>query len=216
MESNIGQPALWFGEVAHADAAEEVVSLITRVYIDEGYIDPQNTNGSAITAFLGQEYTTTFEARFGDLLVGTVSVARDGEAGLPMDCIYRDELASFRNRNAAIAEVCQFIVDKNLVRELCKSYPSSISEMDVSLGLLRAAIQHGIETHIEYFVFTINPKHRLFYESMGCVLIGDERSYPSVNEAPALAYALDIQALKQMIAAGTVRNMLLRKVCEGL
>ncbi len=202
-----------FVGIASGDACiEEVSSLVTRVYSKEGYIDPETETASSITTFLGKPHTVTFEARLGTQLLGTISIAADSTEGLPMDCIYEDELSPYREQQSKIGEVCQFIVDKDLIREMLGDSTADISETDISVALLGSAIHHGIAHAFDHFVFTINPKHRVLYESLGCLQIGDERSYPSVNEAPALAYALDIPALREAAQSGKVTNMLLRKI----
>ncbi|MEZ4195560.1 MAG: hypothetical protein R3B53_04205 [Candidatus Paceibacterota bacterium] len=189
-----------------------VSKLITQVYQGEGYISSDSDSGSKITEFLGNPDTKTFVATLDDKIVGTVSLAVDSSDGLPMDVIFREELNPVRQAGKSIAEVCQFVVDKDFLKDNIDKADLSVIESNITLGLLKHVIMYGLEVDLDLFVFTINPKHRIFYESLGALQVGEEKVYPSVNNAPALAYILDIKALQEQAKKGELTHMLLRKL----
>ncbi len=171
----------------HKSATE----LITKVYADEGYVDRDRAQDLGITNYLGRKNTLTFLAHRGSL-IGTISVVTDSEEGLPMHIIYKTELDTLREAGKQLAEVCQFAIDKQALKEVCAQSDAKFSELDVSVGLLGLVVHYGIHAGFHYLCFAVNPKHAAFYESLGCVRIGEEKSYPSVKQAPALPYILDL------------------------
>lgn len=181
--------------------------LVRAVYTEAGYV-AEGEDKTAISAYLGKNGATTVLARTGDTLLGTISIVADVN-GVPMDSIYREELASYRGRGAQIAEVCQFAIDKDALRTI-----PTLAELDVSVNLLGLAVQLGFEQLHDYLCFAINPKHRTFYESLGCTQIGNEKSYSSVSGAPALGYVLDMNAVRQAKESKERKHFLLTKIFD--
>ncbi len=173
-------------------------ALIKRRYEKSGYV--KEDDEPVIASWLHRPTAITFTAHYNETLVGTISLVLDGQDGLPMDVIYREELAPFRVENQRLAEVCQFAIDSEILKSQAH-FKATIREAELALGLLAHTVRLGIHKEIDYFVFTINPKHKLFYESLGARLIGEQKSYPSVNDAPALAYVLPQAVLEDGKAA---------------
>ena len=171
---------------------EEAIKLVTDVYTAEGYIDPSADRPAGISDYINQPQSTTVMAYVDDWFCGTITIVRDSDQGLPMDVIYHDELAGFREQQVALAEVCQFAV---LQKPTDHEKLSHRTNLDVSLGLLSHTIHLALSEQIACLCFTINPKHQLFYRSLGCEQIGEEKSYPFVNNAPALAFSLAVTKL---------------------
>lgn len=183
--------------------------LVRRVYTGAGYIDAHSTDAE-LFKYIGQKGTLTMLAYLNGELVGTISVV-SGESKLPMDIIFRDELDSFRTRGAHLGEACQFAVDKVAFDRANDKGPMKATEFDVSLGLYAMVFHYGMRKGLDYFCFAINPKHRRLYESFGAYQIGNEKQYPSVNKAPALAYLLDVHELKQKKSTG-LNHFILEKI----
>lgn len=179
--------------ITDAPALNEVSSLVSRVYVRSGYLADEATP-SAISDFLRNPNAVTIGAYVASTLVGTVSIVPDGERGLPMDSVFADELKPLRNTHASIAEVCQFAVDNPLLTAL-EGRDDHASEKSIAMRLLGAVFQYCLRAHISHVVFAINPKHKIFYEALGAHQIGEERSYGSVNNAPALGYMFDLSVL---------------------
>jgi acyl carrier protein len=173
------------------DEWNDARTLVHRIYVREGYIDPESSR-ALIGEYIGKNTTTTFLGYMGDALVGTISVAEDASGGLPMDQIFRDEVDTLREEGKVIGEVCQFAIDDALV---ALHTTTGSSRNDLSLKFFGCVLTHARERGITHYCFSVNPKHARFYELIGSERIGDEKQYPSVNMAPALAYVLDIEAL---------------------
>ncbi len=185
---------------------DAVAHVVTRVYRAAGYLGLEEE--STISSFLyDPEYALSIAARMDDEVVGTISVVKDGPAGLPMDSIFRVELTDWREKASSLVEVCQFAIDKTLFAK-DTFILKNVSETELALELLGLTIEYCRRTHVSHVVFAVNPKHRLFYEALGATKIGVEKSYPSVNNAPAVAYVLDITDLSSSIRGSILKRAL--------
>lgn len=200
-----------------ARSRDEFISaakLVMYIYAGSGYVPDSSDVGEGISAYIGKKDTVTFLACAKEVLLGTISVASDSSDRLPMDAIYAPELDALRDQGKRIAEVCQFAVDATVLKKLSTESEESFSELDVSIGLLGFVVHFGLYKKFDYLCFAVNPKHASFYESLGCTKIGEERTYPSVNQAPAIAYVLDMHALIQATAKGIRRHFLIEKILQ--
>lgn len=169
---------------------DDVVSLVQRVYEASGYIKAGEEN--KIGSFLYRtDLATSVCAYYNKQLIGTVSVVFDSKQGLPMDAIYRSELQLIRDRQQPIAEVCQFAIDRSILIDVPLLVRKK-AEAELALQLLALIIKYCQEQGLYYISFAINPKHRFFYETLGAELIGVEKKYDSVNDAPALGYLFSL------------------------
>lgn len=201
-----------FRIVSQNDEYEQAQALVSRVYEREGYTGNVKIGDSGIGHFLRSGGSTTLFAQSGDQVLGTISLVSDAETGLPMDNIYREELDIFRREKKKILEVCQFAVDKIALKNMMSEEIEKTPEHEISLSLLGYALQYGIHKGYDYLCFTINPKHVPFYESLGCIKIGDEKLYPFVNNAPAVAYALPVKEVLKQETSSYKQNFLHKKM----
>ncbi|QQR64558.1 hypothetical protein IPH92_03265 [Candidatus Kaiserbacteria bacterium] len=185
---------------------ESAVALISRVYAREGYVKSEEGE-SGVSAYLRSSTSVTFLACVGETPVGTISLVGDSERYLPMDLIYREELTLLRNTKTRLAEVCQFAIDTELLKE-----EKMGTQLDVSTSLLSLVVAHARSKDYTHLTFTVNPKHRKFYEMLGAVQIGGEKSYPSVENAPALGYVLDMTILNNAEEQSKVRHFLVERI----
>ncbi len=197
-----------FSVACTEDDLQDSLQLVHEVYVKEGYRNPDDSHNEGIGAYLGRAGATTMIARHNEQLFGTISVVSDMH-GVPMDIMYREELGVYRDTGARIGEVCQFAINKLALKE----FPH-IAVLDVSVGLLGLAVQYGLVSAHDYLCFAINPKHRVFYESLGCIRIGEEKSYDSVSGAPALGYVLSMDAVRQAKESEEKKHFLLTKIFD--
>ncbi|HEX4799219.1 MAG TPA: hypothetical protein VFV22_01645 [Candidatus Paceibacterota bacterium] len=184
---------------------DAVRGLISKVYKQEGYL-PENEERSPIHKYLNKPGATTFLCSLDTHAVGTISLIQDmGE--IPMDTLFNKELCVLRTNDSSITEVSQFAIDHEALSRF------ALSEREISLNLLSLIIHFSFEHNINTYVFAINPKHVKFYEFLGAVAFSEERTYNSVNGAPAIAYRLDTLKLKMQAHEGHADNLILRKVC---
>lgn len=178
------------------------------VYARSGYVGASATPQDGIRAYLGKPGVYTVVAHVGSRIVGTISLVHAKENTLPMEALYAEELMPLLTDRTCVGEVTQFVVDDTSFTETSLA---TETKLEVSIGLLAHVIAlatyHGITT----CCFTINPKHRAFYESFGCLQIGGEKMYTAVEGAPALAYCLNLERVKGVPESGT-QNFLAQKI----
>lgn len=197
-------------EVSQARMDEDraqAVALIARIYQKSGYAKPGGE--SAISTWLSSPSAATFAARIGETLLGTITVIGDSPAGLPMDSLFKDLVDPLRKEAGKLAEVGQFAIDRELVREFQKEHPREALDRAISLSLFRAALSYGLRQQFDLFCITVNPKHEAFYRSVGFEVFGETRSYPSVENAPAVPMRLDLSRLEIERAQGEFANSFL-------
>lgn len=167
--------------------------LVLEEYIRSGYVSVQDiVSGLKMGEYLGLPNTTTFILRYQNGIIGTVSLVEDSEKGVPMDDLYTKEIDILRNRGLKIAEVSQFAMRKDTHVEylsLDKKRPASY----LSVPLLKLMVHYALRQGVDAFCIAVNPKHVMFYKFLGFEQFGEEKSYVSVNEAPAVALVLDLE-----------------------
>ena len=161
--------------------------LVYANYVRRGYIS-ENTARMRFSLFNIVPHAITFVALHQGEVIATVSVIPDTPIGLPMDEIYRPELDALRREGRKLAEVTM-LADRRL--SMRRSFPVVLLLMkqvfdDVTLFL-----------KANDCCITINPHHLRFYRDFLLFEpIGPERSYPSVENNPALALSLNLDTVK--------------------
>jgi hypothetical protein len=127
--------------------------------------------------------TVTLVASHEGKVVATLSLVPDTALlGLPLECIYGDEIARLRREGRRLAEA------------------TSLADTGLSLGEFVAVFKSLIKLAMQYhkahggdsWVIVVHPRHRSFYQrALGFVPLGSQRSYPSVQNHPGEAYLLD-------------------------
>jgi hypothetical protein len=177
------------------------LDLVSRIYVAAGYFKAGETN--SFGHHVNGTNSRTMTAHVHSKLFATISLVLDGQQGVPMDQLYKEELDGLRTRGR-IAEMTQYAVD-HTVLESAISSTNPITRMTASLPLLKLALNEALSHQVEYVCIAINPKHVSFYDRLGFQKIGELKVYPSVNNAPAEAYAL---TLKDIQAGGALPELL--------
>ena len=127
-------------------------------------------------------------AVLGDETIFTVSLIGDGQLGLPMENVYAQEVHRRREQSLRIGEVSCLADRRSKYR---KCFP-------VFLRLCRLTAQHAWLQGLDQLLVAVHPRHARFYQRfMDFEPIGPERSYPSVQNRPAIALSLDLVRLHQ-------------------
>jgi len=182
---------------------KEALFLVEKEYIKQDYIDPKNSDCKLEIS----KFSATFVAKLNGKVAGTVSIVFDSESGLPMDDIYKDELEKFRNSNKKIVEVCRLATDNDFLKN-SGVFDKKRNSLSLLISLFKLVFHYSIYKNIDYICISINPKHDLFYKSLGFEDIGGLKYYPSVNNAPALAKAIRIDELKTKNKKSLIGNLL--------
>lgn len=180
---------------------ESACRLVHDRYVDKGYMAPRE-HGLRLSFHNALPETTTFIGKHHERVVYTMTLFQDSDMGLPMDGIYKKELDSLRYQGRKIAEVGSLATHPDI-----RSDDQTIL-MHGKKITLKYSIDH---LGIDDLVIAINPKHQWFYEHiMLCEKIGDLKTYDYVNNAPAVAYRLNLKSVKERFRT-TYKDMPLEK-----
>ena len=164
------------------DLRRQAYRLIYHVYLDCGYLRP-NPSEMRITPYDSLPDTVTFVAVLRDTVIATVTLVPDGPLGLPMDEIYRPEVAVLRAQDRPVAEATG----------LADRRRNPVRGLPVFLRLSRLMVHHARDLGVADLLITANPRHERFYrECLQFEPFGPPRSYPSVENHPALAFRLNL------------------------
>jgi hypothetical protein len=115
-------------------------------------------------------------------VISTLSFVRDGELGLPMECIYPEEVSERRRAGLRLAEV-SCLADR---RQGFSRFYALFWE------LARMTVQISASEGIDQLLIAVHPRHaRMYCRAMGFARFGDNRQYPAVNDNPAVPLCLD-------------------------
>ncbi len=170
------------------ESLEEAFALVWEEYGKEGYIGADTELKVPPYDFLPT--SATFVAKSADAVIGMVTLVGDGENGLPMESIYGKEVAGFRTGGREMAEISQLAIRRDEAAHA--SADRRRFRSDILLSLFRLVYFFAKQAGIGILCITINPKHESFYEAIGFVRFGELKSYPLVNDAPALAMMLPL------------------------
>jgi len=178
-----------FGVITQADDFFTALKLVQDIYLEEGYVDIKTDPGPCrILKNHHLKDTAVFFGKKNEEIAFTVSLFPDSAWGLPMDTIYKKELDSLRSQGRKIGEVgC-------LATHPDHRNGSQNILMHGNKIMLKYAMEH---LELDDLVITVHPKHALVYKE---VLMFEEiesgvvRTYPKVNNNPAIALRLDLHA----------------------
>ena len=159
--------------------------LVYESYLRAGLGEP-NVHGMRVTHYHLLPTTEVFVAICCEQTVFTVTLVGDGELGLPMEGVYASEVESRRQQGLRIGEV-SCLADRR--SEFRRCFP-------VFLRLCRFTAQYAWRIGLHQLLVAVHPKHARFYKRfMDFEPIGEQRSYPSVRNRPAVAMMLDMVRL---------------------
>lgn len=164
---------------------DSAFALVQKIYSEQGYIPKKNEN--TFRKFLFASPTKVFLGYYQNQIFATISLIPDSSLGLPMDVLYQKELGDFRRQHKRLAEVSQYAVDQSVLQE------KGAKQFTASIPMLEMVFESARAIDLDYLCITINPKHDVFYQSLGFISIGEPKFYPAVNNAPALARIFDMR-----------------------
>jgi hypothetical protein len=167
---------------------EQAFRLVHDVYIQAGYSDP-HPSGIRVSLINALPTATTFVGIYNEEVVTTTSIFPDSDLGLPLDAIYKEEIDELRQKNRRIAEV-----------GILASNPKfRFTDCSLPLALTKIMYLYASQSlKLDDLVITVNPKHRHFYTDVLLFeMIGDVKSYKSVNDNPAVLLRLDLNIARE-------------------
>jgi hypothetical protein len=122
----------------------------------------------------------------GPLSVSTLSVYIDHPGGLPLDSVYKDELANLRQEGRRIMEVGLFGDRRDHLNRSAEGL----------FELMRFAYFYGVYNNVDDVVIGIHPDHAAFYKRFFAFeQFGDRRDYPTVKNNPVIPLRLNLRSV---------------------
>jgi hypothetical protein len=160
---------------------EAAFRLVYNSYLRAG-LGENNPHKMRVTPYHLLESTQVFIAVYGHRIIFTMSLVKDGELGLPMDSVYREEVDRLRSRGLRLGEVTCLADCQRHVREF---FP-------IFLCTSRLMAQYARYRGLDAIMAAVHPKHARFYRRyMDFRVFGQEKTYPTVRNHPALALWLE-------------------------
>lgn len=156
---------------ASIEETESANVLVSKNYVAKGYWDKDEA------ALRGEKhlYSTArivVVAVEGPHVVGTASIIKDSEAGLPADGFHPDTMRTLRAGCDRLAEISAFAVKRSFRQS-----------RDIVLPMIRFIYKYSLQRlGVDRFVVVVNPRHISFYESL-CHFksVGPSKTYDYVK-----------------------------------
>ncbi len=173
----------------------QAFGLVYESYLESGLAVP-NPYQMRITSYHLLPDTEVLVADEEGEIVCTATIVRDGPRGLPMDAVYADAVRPLRQQGWELAEV-SCLADRR--KHMTRAFPVVSRLMSL---IAQVAKQRGVDQ----LLAAVHPRHGRFYERyFGFTQFGDETSYPSVRNRPAVALALNLNTLAEHSPQGYER-----------
>ena len=157
-------------------------TLVYKAYVRAGLSEP-NPYQMRVTPHQLLPTTEIFVAVDRGQVICTMSLVGDGELGLPMEVIYDLELAWRRSQGIRLGEVSC----------LAQKREGSRSSLPVLMRLMSLMAQCARRREIDQLMIAVHPRHVKFYQRFAAFEpIGEEKTYQTVCNKPAVAMALDL------------------------
>lgn len=166
--------AITFEVARTARHIEEAWRLVYEAYRDVGFVQTNPYGMHAAPQALGP-HCAVILARSGSVPLSTISSIADGEAGLPLDSVYADELDEIRCGGGRLLEIGLFADRRH-------SFGNSFNNL---LELMRYAFWFGQAMGATDYICGIPPRRaRLYGHAFGFKPIGAVKSYATVSDNP--------------------------------
>lgn len=165
---------------------EAAFHLVHDAYVRSELIEP-NEFGMRVTPYHLLPTTEVFVAVHQGDVICTMSLIGDARLGLPMESIYEEDVARLRYAGFRTAEV-SCLADRR--QDLQRSFP-------IVSKLMSFVAQCAKRRGWDQLLAAVHPRHAKFYQRfLAFNQIGEEKSYPSVRDNPAVAVALGFDNLE--------------------
>ncbi len=122
------------------------------------------------------------------MVIGTVTLGIDSEAGILADEIFHDEIQRIRQAGGKVCEVTKLAFD-----------PAVRSKLALASLFHVLVIYARYQFHCTDMLIEVNPRHRRYYEAMlGFKAVGELRQNPRVD-APAYLLRVGMDYVKEQI-----------------
>lgn len=161
--------------------------LVHDSYVRLGFIRP-NRHGLHVIPYHVLPTTDVLVAVRRGEVVATASVVMDSPHGLPLECVFQEEVEAFRLRGFRIAEV-SCLADKR---------DNDSGNASCLFRLMALVAQRSGRAGVNLHMIVVHPRHARFYEHfLGFIKIGKEKPYEKVAGSPAVLLAGEIERLPE-------------------
>lgn len=168
---------------------EHALQLVQKIYSRAGLAQENLSRLRVMRQHLA-ESTEILVGKQNSRVVFTVSLVGDGEYGLPLESLFRDEVASMRADGIRLAEVSCLAHDGDLGDER--------GRFDNFLQGISLLLQVARDRGIDRLLLAVHPRHAKLYERLlGCVRCSGSREYAAVRGNPAVLCMHDFAQLDQ-------------------
>jgi hypothetical protein len=166
---------------------EAAYRLVYHSYLRAG-LGEENHHRMRVTPYHLLESTEVFIAICQGEVAFTMTLIMDGELGMPMESVYGEEVDGLRQRGLRLGEV-SCLADRRA--EFCKFFP-------VFIRTSRLMVQYARYRGLDGILAAVHPRHSCFYRRyMDFHKFGDEKTYPTVRNNPAVALWLEFARVDQ-------------------
>ncbi|MEO8410671.1 MAG: GNAT family N-acetyltransferase, partial [Propionivibrio sp.] len=163
---------------------EACFAVLHDAYVDSGFMKP-DPSGMRVTIYHALPTTTTLCAKYDGKVVGTISLIRESELGVPLQKIF--DLTPLREKEGNIAEVSALAVHRKFRR----------TGGSILFPLMKFMYEYCTTFFdTRHMVIAVNPSHIEMYESLlffRRLTANMVESYDFVNGAPAIGATLDLK-----------------------
>ena len=171
--------------VTTLDDRRAALQLVYQSYIGAGLIEP-NASRMRVTPHHLLRTTHTFNAVRDREVIATMTLVADSPYGLPMECIFSENVAQRRTRGISVAEV-------TCLADLGKQGKCGFSVLVKLMGLVT---QFAVRNEVDELLIAVHPRHAKFYQRfLAFEPMGDERTYPAVRNHPAIPLRMDLRRM---------------------
>lgn len=170
---------------------EAALVLLHDEYVRAGYMVP-DPSGMRVTPYHALPSTTVLIAKWGEEVVGTVSIVRDSAFGLPLEKLF--QIQKLRHKGRRLAEVSGLTI----------RHDRRQNRGQILFPLIKFIVQYCQSYFgVDVIVIAVHPRHLEFYES----LLGFQqfpegiKRYQFVNGAPAVGACLVMRDLYKFLIA---------------
>ena len=198
-KKNIDFPDIEFKVATSSVEIIQAFQLLKQSYIDRGIVVDQEMYMKAIYLL---PTTTTFIASKNTEIIGTISLIKDSELGLPMEAVHKKEVRRIRHSGRHISEVSSFAISPQYRRT------------GLSLMLYNMLYQWASYLdEIDDLLIATHPSMKPFYSSfLFFSTLGPAQKYQKLSNAISIPMRLNLNDIQEKIYTIYGKKMLNRNV----
>ncbi len=168
---------------------KQAFQLCHDVYCKSG-LTGANPSGFRVMRHHLADTTNVLIATFEDEVVFTVTLVGDGEYGLPMDSLFKDEVDAMRAQGIRTAEISCLASRMDSVDKRVR--------FDMLVSMVSLLFQTARRRGVQRMLLAVHPRHAKVYERLfGCVPCSEVKSYAAVKGNPAIMCMHDFAAMDE-------------------